>query len=77
MRLPAGGSKGIEAGARSSEWPTLCPAGANPKATAKKSLNKRKSRAVSAARTVSFSHWWDGMDSNHRPPRYKLGALTS
>lgn len=56
---------------------TACPAGANPKPTAKKPLNKRKSRADSAARTVSLSRWWTVRDSNPRPPPCKGGALAS
>lgn len=48
----------LQASRRRQAGRTACPAGANPKTTSKKSVNKRESRAVSAARTVPFSRWW-------------------
>lgn len=54
-----------------------CPAGANPRTSSKKSLNKRESRAGSAARTVPFSRWWACQDSNLGPSHYQCDALTT
>ena len=33
--------------------------------------------STTAVDNTAVVEWWVRMDSNHRPPRYKLGALTN